>query len=215
MSVGAVILINGYPGVGKLSTAKHLAKLLPNSQVLENHLMEDAACSLFDKYKDSEAYNALRQGMRKTIFRSILVSLGKSTGDSLPIYILTESLPASPTGLAALHSYFALSSSINFTLVHIVLTCSTEENIRRLACPTRKIKSKLTDESVLIELRMEEDIAKFHGDLKKSKMDGLGGEFEIDTERTDVRVTAGIVGEYVLDALRGQGLWLQLNRAKR
>lgn len=55
-------MINGYPGVGKVSMAKQLSKLLPNSRVFDNNFMGDAA-RLFDKRSELEAYNALRQGM--------------------------------------------------------------------------------------------------------------------------------------------------------
>ncbi|UOH79424.1 hypothetical protein LQV05_000429 [Cryptococcus neoformans] len=72
MSSGAIILINGYPGVGKVSMAKQLSKLLPNSRVFDNNFMGDAA-RLFDKRSELEAYNALRQGM--VSFSSTLFSL--------------------------------------------------------------------------------------------------------------------------------------------
>ncbi|ODN89680.1 hypothetical protein L198_06370 [Cryptococcus wingfieldii CBS 7118] len=211
MSSGAIILINGYPGVGKLSTAQRLTKILPNSKVLDTHHLKDATSSLFDQKRDVEAWNALHSGLRDAIFRSIKVS-GNSR--SQPIYILTESIPACPAGAKDLQSLLAHARDANFTLIHIILSCSTSENIHRLHSPERRFKNKLTDEGALMELRMEEEIARFGGGIMRKKVGGLGGEYEIDTEAVDPKGAAAIVGEYALDALRRQGWFIQLNRVK-
>ncbi|OWZ68484.1 hypothetical protein AYX14_01417 [Cryptococcus neoformans] len=119
MSSGAIILINGYPGVGKVSMAKQLSKLLPNSRVFDNNFMGDAA-RLFDKRSELEAYNALRQGMHDTIFRF-------STSAS------HTSQPMDPDRISAclfrrsIKPYIlrCLPQPSGILLIHIVLSCST------------------------------------------------------------------------------------------
>ncbi|WVQ72294.1 hypothetical protein IAR50_001844 [Cryptococcus sp. DSM 104548] len=211
MASGAIILINGYPGVGKLSTAQRLSQMLPNAKVLDSHLLEDVTKSLFDKRRDPEVWNALRLGLRETIFKAMKTS---ASSLSQPIYIITESFPACPAGTKDLQSLLSYACAANFTLIHIILSCSTSENIRRLTSPERKARNKLTDEGVLMEIRMEEEIARYGGGIVRKKVEGLGGEYEIDTEDVEPKGAATIVAGYVLDALRREGWSIQLNRVK-
>lgn len=52
------LYINGFPGVGKLTVAKELQKLVPNSKVYHNHLFIDPIAAVVDR--SSPHYNAMR-----------------------------------------------------------------------------------------------------------------------------------------------------------
>ncbi|KAK1766698.1 hypothetical protein QBC33DRAFT_83827 [Phialemonium atrogriseum] len=43
------IYINGYPGVGKLTVAKELEKLIPGSKIYHNHLLIDPVAPLVER----------------------------------------------------------------------------------------------------------------------------------------------------------------------
>jgi hypothetical protein len=61
------------------------------------------------------------------------------------------------------------------------------------------------DTAALLQVRMEEEIGHM------APLAGLCGEFELDTTRMDAATTAGVLAEYCLDTLRGEGWWIQLN----
>lgn len=59
------IWINGFPGVGKLTAARHLQRLIPRSVLIDNH-------SLIDVVKlprDHPDYNAERERVREEAYQ--------------------------------------------------------------------------------------------------------------------------------------------------
>ncbi|WVQ85378.1 hypothetical protein IAT38_007543 [Cryptococcus sp. DSM 104549] len=212
-SKGIVIVINGYPGVGKFTVAKELAKLLPNAKVLDQHLMEDAARSLFDKDKQPEGYFAVRKALRETVLLNLFNAASAPPPHAPPIFILTETLPSTPTGTAALQSYLISARTTPFTFIHLLLACSTSENIHRLSSTAREAKSKLTDEASLLEVRMVEEIGRFYAAIPK-RIPGLQGEYEIDTSKATPGEAALALGHYAVNRLKAAGWVLQLRGAK-
>jgi hypothetical protein len=124
------------------------------------------------------------------------------------IYIFTDTILHA--SLPVLNSYLPTIDP-HPPIVHVVLSCSTSTNISRLSDPTRASRGILTDEGLLVEMRMEEEVARFQTS-KGEKVGGLAGEYEIVTDHMDGRTVAGVVGEYVMDALRGAGVWAMLGR---
>ncbi|WWC90144.1 uncharacterized protein L201_005077 [Kwoniella dendrophila CBS 6074] len=274
---GVVILLNGYPGVGKSSVAKELVKILPNAKLLEYHSLRAVIDPLIDREEDTDRW----MEMKKVMIQTILNTLARhppstSTITTPPIYILTSHLCATPRRLSVLHSHLS-----DLPLIHILLNCSTEENLRRLKCTSRLPLSslysnnsknghnnnnngngynngnnvnhciedlpipalphgfgKITDESLLYELRMEEELGKFYSpyqDLnsgqrkstgmssslsstkneKSLKDKGLLGEFEINTEILEINQTALLISEYIIESTRNLGWFIRLNPVKR
>ncbi|KAH7202525.1 hypothetical protein BKA60DRAFT_163286 [Fusarium oxysporum] len=66
------IYINGYPGIGKLTIAKELQQLLPNSKVYHNHLLIDPIDALVER--SSPGYHEMRTGLRRYILNEIVTS---------------------------------------------------------------------------------------------------------------------------------------------
>ncbi|OCF42170.1 hypothetical protein I317_04021 [Kwoniella heveanensis CBS 569] len=176
--IGAVILLNGYPATGKSSVAKELVKILPNARILEYHALRQVVDSLADRGREERRWNQLKKALLQTILQTLSTpppttspvtstfSSPASTSSSLsnpsisnspPIYILTAHLCATPSRLSLLHAH--LSEAL--PLIHILLSCSTEENIRRLESPRRDPRKSGMDEHLLRELRMEEDLGRF------------------------------------------------------
>ncbi|WVF66605.1 hypothetical protein IAT40_001345 [Kwoniella sp. CBS 6097] len=175
--IGAVILLNGYPATGKSSVARELVRILPNARILEYHALRQVVDSLADRGMEEKRWNQLKKALLQTILQTLSTPLpttspvtstfsspastssslsNPSISNSPPIYILTAHLCATPSRLSLLHAH--LSESL--PLIHILLSCSTEENIRRLETPGRDPR-KVMDEYTLRELRMEEDLGKF------------------------------------------------------
>lgn len=48
------------------------------------------------------------------------------------------------------------------------------------------------------------------GAKRLDAVEGLAGEYEVETTQMDVAQTAGVLAEYVQDALRGAGWYFQI-----
>ncbi len=66
MNKAVTIYLLGFPGVGKLTIAKHLKNQIPNSEILDNHLSNDCIFpfadtdpSKIDAYSE-EAFTAIK-----------------------------------------------------------------------------------------------------------------------------------------------------------
>ncbi|KAF3158953.1 hypothetical protein TWF106_003826 [Orbilia oligospora] len=156
--IGRTIFINGYPGTGKLTVAKELQKIIPNSRVFDHHLLIDAARATFNQ-SDPE-YQILRKAFRTTLLDSINTA---STDHSPTTWIFTECQSNSHIGTSISHEYLAAAKRRSSPFVSIILTCSLEENLRRLSHPSRKTtpRRKLTNREVLKAIRDEEVIHRF------------------------------------------------------
>lgn len=139
---------------------------------------------------------------------AVLSSLSSSPSSPSSIYIITDTLLSSPVHLPVLQLYLT-----PLPLVHIILSCSTSTNVSRLLSdPSRASRGKVADESAVMELRMEEEVAHFQT-LRGGRVQGLQAEVEIDTDRLDKGLMGGTVAECVLDALRSAGVWVMPRRS--
>ncbi|WWC57643.1 uncharacterized protein I303_100175 [Kwoniella dejecticola CBS 10117] len=263
---GVVILLNGYPGVGKSSVAKELLKILPNARLLEYHSLRAVIDPLIDRERDTDRWMEMKKALLQTLLHNLSTN---PPSPNPPIYILTSHLCATPRRLSVLHSHL----SEELPLIHILMNCSTEENLRRLKSSSRMRTAlsesnintsanstpnsqaqvqvqaqahihaqpqngmhgtgtgtggvgggtrKITDESTLYELRMEEELGRFYasGGLKSTgrngdsiqalKERGLLGEYEVNTDNMQVEQTAMLISEYVIEGLREKGAWIRL-----
>ncbi|EPS35736.1 hypothetical protein H072_10854 [Dactylellina haptotyla CBS 200.50] len=157
-NVGRTIFINGYPGTGKLTVAKELQKILPYSKVFDHHLLIDAARATFSQ-SDPE-YQVLRKAFRTTLLDSINSATAEHASTQ---WIFTECQSNSHIGTSISHEYLAAAQRRSSQFVSIILTCSLEENLKRISHPTRKTtpRRKLTNREVLKAIRDEEVIHKF------------------------------------------------------
>jgi hypothetical protein len=132
---------------------------------------------------------------------AVLSSLSNPPSSS--IYIITDTILSSPIHLPVLQLYLT-----PLPLIHIILSCSTSTNVSRLLSdPSRASRGKVADESAVMELRMEEEVARFQT-LRGGRVQGLQAEVEIDTDRLDKGLMSGTVAECVMDALRRAGVWV-------
>ncbi|KAJ4160860.1 hypothetical protein BFJ70_g13232 [Fusarium oxysporum] len=66
------VYINGFPGIGKLTIAKELQQLLPDSKVYHNHLVIDPIDALVERL--SPGYHEMRTGLRRYVLNEIATS---------------------------------------------------------------------------------------------------------------------------------------------
>lgn len=78
-------------------------------------------------------------------------------------WIFTECQSNSHIGTSISHEYLAAAQRRNSPFVSVILTCSLDENLKRLSHPSRKTtpRRKLTNREVLKAIRDEEVIHRF------------------------------------------------------
>ncbi|GAB7345518.1 hypothetical protein MBLNU457_3833t1 [Dothideomycetes sp. NU457] len=183
---GPFIYINGYPGIGKLTIARELQKLIPNSRLVHNHALIDATSSVYAR--DEEDYQPLRQAMRRTVLSSISQS---ATTRSIT-WIFTDSQSSDAIGSACSTDYLSAAQERGSEFFSVVLSCSLEENLRRLVIVGRGEgggNGKLVDVGILKMIRETEDVYHFGGER----------ECEIDVSEKSAgevaREIMGFIGE--------------------
>jgi hypothetical protein len=122
-----VIVLHGPPGVGKLAVGRELQKLT-GYRLFHNHLTVDMVASVFDFH--SLAFRELRE-------RFWLDVLGRAAEEGLPGVIFT--LVFEPTVLPGFYERLVQRVQANGGIVQPVqLSCSNEENARRVVQPDRR-----------------------------------------------------------------------------
>jgi len=136
------------------------------------------------------------------------------------VYILTDTIYTCLPTRQYQDLYLAKATDHNLPLLHLILTCSTDANVERITDSRRHIL-KDREEACALENRMTYEIAHFvkpgrvgRGGAKGlDAVEGLVGEYEVETTQMGVAQTAGVLAEYVQDALRGAGWYFQIKRS--
>lgn len=121
------IYINSYPGVGKLTVAKELEKLIPGSKVYHNHLLIDPVAPLVER--TSPHYHTIRASLR----RHVLDIIATSEATQHVTWVFTDSRSSSPIGSAAAQDYENAAIKRGVPFVSVILQCELEENLKRVA----------------------------------------------------------------------------------
>ncbi|WVW78284.1 hypothetical protein I302_100237 [Kwoniella bestiolae CBS 10118] len=182
-----IIILNGFPGVGKRTIAKNLLVSFPEARLFDNHLLIDATAAVLER--DSEAYHPLRKAFRTALF-STLSSYPSSIP---PILVFTECQSSDPSGCSVMDEYLSFTRTVNAKFISIILNCSIDENAQRLTQQGRKREggTKLTDTKVLRIMREEHAIHRY-----ETKADR---EWVIDTTGRRVEDAVGEVRMRLLE----------------
>jgi thymidylate kinase len=139
-----IIHINGWPGVGKLTVAREVARKL-GARMLDNHTLHDVAIRLCDR--GTEEYWRLYYQVREVAYGWI------RTMPRDEIIVMTNALLAeSEREREAWDAVKRLAADRSDTLVAVILECSLEENVRRVGSEDRRHR-KMIDPEPLIEWR--------------------------------------------------------------
>jgi hypothetical protein len=97
----------------------------------------------------------------------VLDSIADSRSTRDVTWIFTDQQSSSKNGTRAATDYLAAARKCGSPFVSIILHCGLDENIRRLTnCSRGGTNTKLTDESILRNIRDNEDIYRFGGELE-------------------------------------------------
>lgn len=150
-----VLLLNGFPGVGKLTVARGIhEKLSGTSRLVDNHLLIDPVLAIMPT-RDKAHYD-LRKAFRQTVFDGL--KRLKEREDSL-VVISTACLTTSPfptvyDDVDQLRQFLDLSQGMGVKLVLVSLVCGLERNKERLGSAERmEGKMKLLDGDILEGIR--------------------------------------------------------------
>ncbi|MBM2577665.1 hypothetical protein JQC91_15265 [Jannaschia sp. Os4] len=153
MSRAPLVHLNGWPGTGKRTVALALAARI-GARVLHSHLVLDPASALFERGTPERA--ALRERLRATLYEAAV-----GLPPEVPL-IVTDALAATDAGAPLIETTLHLARARG-GLVPFVLEVGPEENARRLADPARAGTGKLTDPSVLADLRRRHALLRLPG----------------------------------------------------
>lgn len=123
-----VLLLNGFPGVGKLTTARALLRTLPASaRLIDNHRWLDPAFSFHPYRKDAE-YLAIGDEFRNFFFSAL-----KTIQDKTMTVIITNLVRMEvQSDIQAFAESVDLARARAVPFVLIDLWCNAEENRKRV-----------------------------------------------------------------------------------
>jgi thymidylate kinase len=163
-----IIHINGWPGCGKLTIARLLAKRL-DGKLLDNHTLLNPAEALFDRA------DPLHASLRREVRASVLGHAARLKPGTL--LVLTDALSNDPTDQAFFDDYRTLAAKRGARLISVVLDCDHDENVRRLNSPGRSELHKLTRPDFLDHLRANYQLLRPQGvDLVEIDVSALSAD---------------------------------------
>lgn len=152
-----IININSWPGVGKLSVGRCLQRRI-GGRLLDNHSIYNVAFGLFP-FGSLEFFEAVRA------VRNVGFNEATKVPATTPI-ILTSAYADTPFGRENWTAIETMATARRTPLCNIILDCSIEENIRRMASPPRAELRKLVDPDTLIAMRTKADLIDRDGDYR-------------------------------------------------
>lgn len=136
-----IIVLNGYPGVGKLTIGRELAALI-NGRLLDVHSVYNVAFALTE-FRSPEFKEAVEK------VEAIAHDLIHKLPNGLPVVLTTVLAGESDWAKAEWERLEALGiARPPFCVVHV--SCSLEENIRRIQSTDRDFKRKPRDSDLAV-----------------------------------------------------------------
>ena len=141
-----IVNLNGWPGVGKLTTARELSKLI-GGIVLDNHTILNVGHAVAST--GSPEFCAVVRAVRAVAFDAIL-----RLPPDAPVILTNVVAHGGASGFLEENwrSVVALAETRGCDLCSVILTCSAAENARRVASPDRGLVGKMQDPASLSEL---------------------------------------------------------------
>lgn len=138
--------LNGWPGVGKLTTARELRRLL-GGKLLDNHTILNVGKALVEG--GSQEYYDLVRAVRAVAFAAIL-----KLPPNLPVVFTNVVARGGPSGFLEENweALIDLAHARNCPLFSVTLTCSAAENARRIVLEDRGFLRKKQNPELLTEL---------------------------------------------------------------
>jgi hypothetical protein len=148
-----LLLLNGFPGVGKLTLARNLSTLLgqdkdgPQVRLLDNHLLIDPVSAI--EPERTPYHYELRKAFRDVAFSALKNLPGKV------VILMTDCLSETVEGRTQFEESLGVALARGCTMVVCNLVCGEQENKQRLVCEKRRGSGKLMDITLLERFRRE------------------------------------------------------------
>jgi len=199
-----ILLLNGFPGVGKLSIAKALEIKLKQHDVphriIDSHLLIDPVIAI--EPVRNTAHYALRKSFRNTAFEGL-----KNLKEEKLVIIFTAALSTSELStpyddIEQYNEYVDLAEASGIPLVMINIVCDLDTNRGRLCSEERKKggKAKLVDVDVLDRVRRETSLLGQEQAMTCGK-EGSIFYFELDTSELVIEQTTQKMWDFLCKLL--------------
>jgi adenylylsulfate kinase-like enzyme len=184
-----LLLLNGFPGVGKLTLARNLSTLLVQDEgglevrLLDNHLLIDPVSAI--EPERTPYHYQLRKAFRDVAFSAL-----KNLPAKLAI-LMTDCLSETVEGRTQFEEYLGVAEVRECTMVVCNLVCGEQENRKRLGCEKRRGSGKLMDITFLERFRREYrllDLERLEKEWKQVRVSIVCEEFET----TDLTAHEGV-----------------------
>ena len=145
-----IIHLNGWPGVGKLTVARIVARRL-SGRLVDNHVLHNVAASVCDRQTD--AYWKVLYAVREIVYARI-----RELPASEVIVMTNAFVRRLDHDAEAWSALKSLADDRDDTLIEIVLDCSLEQNLARIDSEDRRNYRKATDPNLVIGWRNDLDL---------------------------------------------------------
>ncbi|KAF1949938.1 hypothetical protein CC80DRAFT_520260 [Byssothecium circinans] len=156
-SMGHIILLNGFPGVGKHAIARAMQDSLPKSttRLIDNHILIDPAEAI--RPGRGPSHKALRKAICSVAFSAIKEDLNANPD---LVFIMSACVGNNSDDIAVLHEYLDITRGTSVSFHMLNLRCGVEEHRKRFEGVERYQagKKKLGDGKVLDALVRENEL---------------------------------------------------------
>ena len=184
---GRVILLNGFPGVGKFSIGRSLFGMLDpkHARFIDNHLLIDPVQAIIPGR--GEDHKALRRAFRQVAFNALTAIEDTST-----TLIFTSCLSSSKEDQQVFDEYLAMASRRQVPFYLFNIFCDREEHHSRLVTTERSTgsKTKLVSSEILDDMLEKYQLVSSAQD--DTTVPGFSAKymFELDTTYDSIGETA-------------------------
>lgn len=158
---GVIVVLNAFPGTGKLTIMEKVKDLFPADTVclLDNHLLIDPVVAIIPQR------NAAHHELRRRVRRPIFEELSRSAQGGQTILMTACLVKHNDMDHKFLQEHLDMVRGTNVSLIWADMHCDEETSMRRVISPERRQrgKAKLTDPCIL------QDLLRSHQLLEPSK----------------------------------------------
>jgi chloramphenicol 3-O-phosphotransferase len=184
---GRVILLNGFPGVGKFSIGRRLFNLLDHKYVrfIDNHLLIDPVEAITPG-RGSD-HKALRYAFRRVTFDALC-----DIADQSITIILTSCLSSTEEDQQVMEEYLAIASRRKVPFYLFNITCDRSEHHSRLVTTERSTgsKTKLIDPDILDSMVEKHKLVEIAGEERELPLTSGRYMLEVDTTHNCIEESA-------------------------